>query len=145
MTANERGAAGSVQWLLDDLVERVPGADRAVLVSADGILMARSRELDDEGGEHLAAVAAALQGLARSASRQLRAGRPRQTVLEMDEAFLLATTAGDGTSLAVVVPADADLGYVAYEINRMVNRVGAHLSVDPRASTGSPGTGQAAR
>ena len=128
----------SVQWLLDDLVDRIPGGDRVVLVSGDGLLMARSSGLDDEGGEELlAALAAALQGLARSASRQLQAGRPRQTMLEMDEAFLLVTTAGDGTSLAVVVPADADLGQVAYEINRLVNRVGSHLSVDPRASSGT--------
>ena len=105
--------------------------------------MARSSGLDDEGGEHLAALAAALQGLARSASRQLQAGRPRQTMLEMDEAFLLVTTAGDGTSLAVVVPADADLGQVAYEINRLVNRVGSHLSIDPRASAGITTPGRA--
>jgi len=138
------GGARSVQWLLDDLVDRIPGGDRAVLVSADGLLVARSAALDDEGGEHLGAVAAALQGLARSTSRQLRAGRPRQTLLEMDEAFLLVTTAGDGTSLAVVAPVDADLGHVAYEINRLVSRVGAYLSVDPRAPASSPEPDRAA-
>jgi uncharacterized protein len=134
----------SVQWLLDDLVDRIPGGDRVVLVSGDGLLMARSSGLDEEGGEHLAALAAALQGLARSASRQLQAGRPRQTMLEMDEAFLLVTTAGDGTSLAVVAPVDADLGHVAYEINRLVSRVGAYLSVDPRAPASSPEPDRAA-
>jgi len=141
MTTGSTGR--SVQWLLDDLVDRIPGGDRVVLVSGDGLLMARSSGLDDEGGEHLAALAAALQGLARSASRQLQTGRPRQTMLEMDAAFLLVTTAGDGTSLAVVVPADADLGQVAYEINRLVNRVGSHLSVDPRASAGTTTPGRA--
>jgi predicted regulator of Ras-like GTPase activity (Roadblock/LC7/MglB family) len=133
----------SVQWLLDDLVDRIRGGDRVVLVSRDGLLIARSSGLDDEGGEHLAALASALQGLARSASRQLQVGRPRQTMLEMDEAFLLVTTAGDGTSLAVVVPADADLGQVAYEINRLVNRVGSHLSVRPAASAGTTTPGRA--
>ena len=30
-------------WLLDDLVERVPTAEQAVVLSADGLLMAASR------------------------------------------------------------------------------------------------------
>jgi predicted regulator of Ras-like GTPase activity (Roadblock/LC7/MglB family) len=138
--AGERSNSGGehLRWLLDDLVERAVGAEQAVLVSRDGLLIARSRSLDEEGGEHLAAIAAALQSLARSATRQLKGGRVRQNLIEMDELHLLVTTAGDGTGLAVVVPADGDLGQVAYEINRLVRQVGSHLSVEARNA--APGT-----
>ncbi len=142
--AGERSRSGTEQlrWLLDDLVERAVGAEQAVLVSRDGLLIARSRTLDEESGEHLAAIASALQSLARSATRQLNGGRVRQNLIEMDEVHLLVTTAGDGTGLAVVVPATGDLGQVAYEINRLVRQVGVHLSVDARTSasgTSRPG------
>jgi predicted regulator of Ras-like GTPase activity (Roadblock/LC7/MglB family) len=137
--AGERSRSGAEQlrWLLDDLVDRAVGAEQAVLVSRDGLLIARSRSLDEESGEHLAAIASALQSLARSATRQLNGGRVRQNLIEMDDVHLLVTTAGDGTGLAVVVPANGDLGQVAYEINRLVRQVGTHLSVEAR--TPAPG------
>lgn len=132
--AQERSRSGGEQlrWLLDDLVDRAIGAEQAVLVSRDGLLIARSQSLSEEEGEHLAAIASALQSLARSATRQLKGGRVRQNLIEMDEVHLLVTTAGDGTGLAVVVPVDGDLGQVAFEINRLVRQVGAHLSVEAR-------------
>jgi predicted regulator of Ras-like GTPase activity (Roadblock/LC7/MglB family) len=138
--AGERSRSGAEQlrWLLDDLVERAIGAEQAVLVSRDGLLIARSGSLDEEGGEHLAAIASALQSLARSATRQLNGGRVRQNLIEMDEVHLLVTTAGDGTGLAVVVPATGDLGQVAYEINRLVRQVGAHMSVEGRTPAADP-------
>lgn len=132
-----RAAAEQLRWLLDDLVERAVGAEHAVLISRDGLLIARSASLSEEDGEHLAAIAAALQSLARSTTRQLSGGRVRQNLIEMETCHLLVTASGNGTALAVVVPADGGLGQVAYEVHRLVRQVGAHLSVDARATTGS--------
>ncbi len=75
-------ASENLNWLLDDLVDRVVGADHAIVLSADGLLIGRSRGLTDEEGEHLSAVASAFQSLARGTSRQFkveaRTGRKTQ-------------------------------------------------------------------
>lgn len=121
-------------WLLDDLVRRAGGVQRAALLSSDGLLIGRSSALTRADAEHLAAAACALQSLARGTGRHFDAGQVHQIVVEMERGFLLVTAAGAGASLAVLVDADADLGLVAFEVNRMVRRVGSHLSAAPRTS-----------
>jgi predicted regulator of Ras-like GTPase activity (Roadblock/LC7/MglB family) len=122
----------ALDWLLDDLIERVPDARQAVVLSADGLLIGASGDLTREDGEHLAAMAAGFQSLARSASRHFKAGAVRQTVVEMDEAFLFVTAAGQGACLAVLSEAEADIGLIAYEMAMLVIRVGQALSAPTR-------------
>ncbi len=55
----------------------------------------------------------------------------RQTVVELEDAFLFVTAAGDGSCLAVLADADSDVGQVAYEMTLMVKRVGAHSRRPP--------------
>jgi predicted regulator of Ras-like GTPase activity (Roadblock/LC7/MglB family) len=121
-----------LDWLLDDLVRKLPGAERIIILSADGLLIGRSRNLGRDDAEHLSAVASGLQSLARGASRHFGGGVVRQTMVEMDDAFLIVTAAGSGACLAVLAEADTDLGLVAYEMNLMVRRVGTYLSAQPR-------------
>ena len=121
-----------LDWLLDDLVSQVAGAERAVVLSADGLLIGRSSNLSEEDGEHLSAVASAFQSLARSTGRHFGGGQVRQTVVEMDHAFLFVTAAGRGACLALLTAEDIDMGMVAYAMNMMVKRVGAVLSAAPR-------------
>jgi predicted regulator of Ras-like GTPase activity (Roadblock/LC7/MglB family) len=123
-----------LDWLLDDLVKRVAGADRAVVLSADGLLIGRSGNMTEEDAEHLSAVASAFQSLARGTGRHFGGGQVRQTVVEMDHAFLFVTAAGRGACLALLAEEDADMGMVAYEMNLMVKRVGAALSAAPRGA-----------
>jgi len=129
-----------LDWLLDDLLDRLPGAERAIVLSGDGMLIGRSRTLDRDSGEHLAAVASGMQGLARGASRQFDGGPLRQTIVEMANRFLVVTEAGVGASLAVLAAVDADLGLLAYEMNLLVKRVGPYLSARPRFPGSAPGT-----
>ena len=96
--------SANLDWLLDDLVERVPSAQQAVVLSADGLLMGASSGLTREDAEHLSAMAAGFQSLAKGASRHFRAGPVRQTVVEMESAFLFVTAAGQGACLAVLAP-----------------------------------------
>jgi predicted regulator of Ras-like GTPase activity (Roadblock/LC7/MglB family) len=124
----------TLDWLLNDLVERVPSALQAVVLSADGLLIGSSKDLSREDGEHLSAMAAGFQSLARSASRQFRAGAVRQTIIEMDEAYLFVTAAGQGACLAVLSAADSDIGLIAYEMAMLVVRVGQNLSAPTRPS-----------
>lgn len=127
-----------LDWLLDDLVKRVAGADRAVVLSADGLLIGRSGNLTEEDAEHLSAVASAFQSLARGTGRHFGGGQVRQTMVEMDHAFLFVTAAGHGACLALLATEDADMGMVAYEMNLMVKRVGAVLTAAPRVHHNSP-------
>ncbi|MDG4828874.1 roadblock/LC7 domain-containing protein [Solwaraspora sp. WMMD1047] len=122
----------NLNWLLDDLVERVPPAQQAVVLSADGLLMGNSAGLSREDAEHLSAMASGFQSLAKGASRHFQAGQVRQTVVEMDTAYLFVTAAGNGACLAVLSSADSDIGLVAYEMAMLVTRVGEFLSTPTR-------------
>jgi uncharacterized protein len=125
--------SANLTWLLDDLIARVPAADQAVVLSADGLLMGASAGLRREDAEHLSAMAAGFQSLAKGASRHFRAGPVRQTVVEMESAFLFVTAAGHGACLAVLALSDADLGLIAYEMAMLVTRVGDYMTAPDRA------------
>jgi predicted regulator of Ras-like GTPase activity (Roadblock/LC7/MglB family) len=128
------GQQPELNWLLDDLVSRVAPINKAAVLSRDGLTMGASG-LSQEDAEHLSAIAAGFHSLARGAGLQFGGGHPRQTIVEMDAAFLFVTAAGEGSCLAVVSSADADVGVVAYEMAVLVKRVGQHLSVPPRSGT----------
>ncbi|HEU5026132.1 MULTISPECIES: roadblock/LC7 domain-containing protein [Actinomadura] len=133
------GAGGELNWLLDSLVQRVAQVQNAVVLSSDGLRMAASRGLGQEASDHLAAVAASFQSLARGAGESFGGGPVRQTIVEMESAFLFVTAAGRGACLAVLADADADLGMIAYEMAMLVTRVGQHLSASPRAAAAEGG------
>jgi predicted regulator of Ras-like GTPase activity (Roadblock/LC7/MglB family) len=125
-------STGDLSWLVDDLVDRVAEARHAVVLSADGLLIASSSALSREDAEHLSAVAAGFQSLARGAGRHFGGGAVRQTIVEMDSAFLFVTAAGTGACLAVLASEDSDVGLVAYEMAMLVTRVGQYLSTPIR-------------
>jgi uncharacterized protein len=122
----------SLDWLLDDLVSRVPAARQAVVLSVDGLLTGASSNLARADAEHLAAVAAGFSGLARTAGRHFRGGPVRQTIVEMESAFLFITSAGQGACLAVLSDASSDIGLIAYEMAMLVERIGANMATPPR-------------
>ena len=125
-------------WLLDELVRRAAGADKAVVLSADGLLIGRSATLSEEDADHLAAVASAFQSLARGTGRHFGGGQVRQTLVEMDDAFLFVTAAGKEACLALLADGSADVGMIAYEMNMIVKQVGAALSTSPRETVERP-------
>jgi predicted regulator of Ras-like GTPase activity (Roadblock/LC7/MglB family) len=129
------GQAANLSWLLDDLIERVPSAQQAVVLSADGLLIGSSRGLRREDAEHLSAMAAGFQSLAKGASRHFNTGPVRQTVVEMESAYLFITAAGRGACLAVLSAADADIGLIAYEMAMLVVRVGQNMSTPTRVTS----------
>jgi predicted regulator of Ras-like GTPase activity (Roadblock/LC7/MglB family) len=123
---------GELNWLLDDLTSRVGAVRQAVILSTDGLAVGFSKGLSREDAEHLSAVAAGFQSLARGAGRHFGGGEVRQTIVEMESAFLFVTAAGRGTCLAVLSSSDADVGHIAYEMAMLVKRVGQHISTQPR-------------
>ncbi|RKE22411.1 roadblock/LC7 domain-containing protein [Streptomyces sp. TLI_171] len=124
--------SGELNWLLDELVTRTARVRFAVMLSADGLSMGNSTGLSREDTEHLAAVAAGFHSLAKGAGRHFDAGEVRQTMVELERGYLFVAAAGQGSCLAVFAEPDADLGLIAYEMARLVRRVGEHLHAAPR-------------
>src|SRR5690606_36226416 len=79
--------AANFGWLLDNFVRTVPGTRHTLVVSADGLLMAMSEQLDRTSGDQFAAIVSGMSSVTRGASRQLRAGEVRQAIIEMDHLF----------------------------------------------------------
>jgi len=128
---------GKLDWLLDDLLARVPTTRHAAIMSADGLLTGASSGLNREDAEHLAAIAAGYQSLGRGAARRFSGGGTvRQTIVEMESGYLFITSAGHGASLAVIADLEADIGVVAYEMAMLVTRVGKYMGSPSRSAVG---------
>ncbi len=125
-------APGELNWLLENLVSTVDRVRQAVILSPDGLTLGNSPGLSVEDADHLAALAAGVQSLARGAGQRFSGGEVRQTIIEMDAALLFITAAGQGTCLAVLADVDADAGLIAYEMAVLVKRVGQHMVANPR-------------
>jgi predicted regulator of Ras-like GTPase activity (Roadblock/LC7/MglB family) len=132
--------SGELNWLLDELVERVASIRKALVLSGDGLPTGVSKDLSREDSEHLAAVASGFHSLAKGAGRHFGAGGVRQTMIEYDDAVLFVTAAGTGSCLCVLSGAEADIGQIAYEMTLLVNRVGESLDVEARHPERTPTT-----
>jgi uncharacterized protein len=132
-------ATVDITWLVNDLVDRVAHVHQAVVLSHDGILIAKSAGLSREDAEHLSAVAAGLHGLARGAGRRFGRGAVRQTIIEMEAGFIFVTAGGNGACIAVLATEDADVGLIAYEMEMIVARVGQYLSTPVRSTANVEG------
>lgn len=106
--------------LLDDLVKRLKEAAHAIVLSAGGLIMAASEDIDHEDAEYLSAVASGIQSLAKGVGERFEGGPIRQTIVEMRSAYLLVTVAGNGACLAVLSTEDADIGLIAREMAMLV-------------------------
>ena len=137
MLSNEPArSAQDLVWLLSGLLERVPDTRSALLLSSDGLRKA-AHGLDDDGADHLAAIASGLFSLARSAGTKFGGGETvRQVVAELEDTLLFVSAAGSGAVLAVIAGKDADPGVLGYEMAQMVKSVRPYLSTPARQETG---------
>ena len=128
----ETDTVGQLSWLLDNLVNQVEHVQQALVLSRDGLVVAASQSLTREDGEHLSALAAGVQSLARGTGLRFKGGEVRQTIIEMEHAFLFVIAAGKGTCLAVLTSAEPNVGVIAYEMAVLVRRMGKYLGSEPR-------------
>jgi predicted regulator of Ras-like GTPase activity (Roadblock/LC7/MglB family) len=123
-----------LDWLVSRFVDDVADAAHAILVSADGLLMAASTSIPGERGEQLAAVSSGLASLAVGAARLFEGGAVMQTVVEMEHGYLMLMSVGDGSHLAVLTQESADIGQVGYEMALLVERVGRTVQAQARVA-----------
>ena len=114
--------ATNFSWLLDNFVRSVPGVSHTLVVSADGLLMAMSDQLDRTQGDQLSAIVSGISSLTRGAARQLGAGEVRQAIVEMDTMFLFSMVVSDGSVIAVMADSSCDVGLIGYEMALLVSR-----------------------
>ena len=95
-----------------------------MLVSVDGLPVAASERLPRERADQLAAVASGLASLASGAAQLFEGGQVLQSVVEMQNGFLLLMSVGDGSHLATLAVTGCDIGQIGYEMATLVERVG---------------------
>jgi predicted regulator of Ras-like GTPase activity (Roadblock/LC7/MglB family) len=134
-----------LDWLLEKLLERTPGARHGLVLSRDGLKLCRSRELNEDQADQLAAIAAGIQSLSHGASVEFGdgTGGVRQAMTEFYGGILFVVEAGEGAHLAVIAGDDADVGLVGHNMNELVEQIGEHLSAPPRESGGGSDRGAA--
>jgi uncharacterized protein len=123
-------------WLLSNFADSVAGIAHVVAVSADGLLLASSRNLPGDRADQLAAITSGVVSLTDGASRMFNAGEVQQTIIEMDSGYLFLMSISDGSSMAVLAARSCDVGQVGYEMALLVERVGAALVPAPRETVG---------
>lgn len=126
----------NLDWLATRFVTEVSDAAHAILVSADGLLMAASSSIPLDRAEQVAAVSSGLSSLAVGAARLFDGGSVLQTVVEMEHGYLMLMSVGDGSNLAVLTHEAADIGQVGYEMALLVERVGATVQAQARVASG---------
>ncbi|MEU7183804.1 roadblock/LC7 domain-containing protein [Streptomyces celluloflavus] len=126
------GQQSDLSWLLTGLVQRVPHARSALLLSSDGLVKAADG-FDADSADHMAALASGLYSLARSAGVRFGGGDDvLQVVVELESSFLFVSTAGSGACLAVLAGREADVAVLGYEMGMLVKSVRPYLSTPPR-------------
>lgn len=130
------GQPTDLSWLLSGLVQRVPHATSAILLSSDGLVKS-AHGLEPDTADHMAALASGLYSLARSAGVRLgEGGEVRQVVVELDSSLLFVSTAGQGACLAVTAGREADAAVLGYEMAMLVKSVRPYLATPARQPAG---------
>jgi uncharacterized protein len=115
-------------WLVTDFAERVRHVAHAVVVSADGFVLAVSATLPRGHADRLAAVTSGLAGLADGAACTFGVGEVIQTAVEMEAGLPVTMPAGHGSTLAVLAAAECDLGLISCEMSLLTERAGRELT-----------------
>ncbi|ESP96594.1 MULTISPECIES: roadblock/LC7 domain-containing protein [Streptomyces] len=120
-------------WMLKELDEGVPGVRQIVVLSADGLRIARYGG-DPDGADRIAAACAGLQSLAAAVASEIpdSDGRMRMVVIEIDGGFFYLMAAGAGAYLAVLTDETVDAGLIGNRMRDLVIRIGSHLTSPPR-------------
>ena len=132
MTLRTTATNSDLDWLLDRLVDQVPGTLNAIVLSDDGLVVSQSASIARVDAERLAAIATGQQSLARGVGEVFGGGAVRQVIIELDELWLFVSAAGRGTHLAVVADQEVDAEVMAVAMDTLVQQVGQRLGTEVR-------------
>jgi predicted regulator of Ras-like GTPase activity (Roadblock/LC7/MglB family) len=120
-------------WMLKDLADGVPGVQQVVVLSADGLRIARYGG-DPDAADRIAAACAGLQSLAGAVASEIASGdgRMRVVIIEIQGGYFSMMEAGSNAYLAVLANAIAEPGMMSNRMRDLVARIGPHLTSPPR-------------
>jgi predicted regulator of Ras-like GTPase activity (Roadblock/LC7/MglB family) len=149
--------ARNLHWLLNNLVEEVPGVHSVAVVSSDGLLLLSSDTERNEAaarsaaeaaagyapsavpgatprgsGADLATIVSGIGSLTIGAAQLMDGGAVKQTMVAMDEGSVFVMSISDGSLLGVHATADCDMSVVAYHMALFVGRAGHVLTPELR-------------
>ena len=125
--------ARNLNWLVGKFARETSGVAHALVLSADGLPIAVSGQLDRPRAEQLAAIASGLASLTDGAARCFGAGSVLQTAVEMTRGHLFVMAINGGACLAVLAGQPSNVGVIAYNMALLVARVGDALTPTLRA------------
>ncbi|MFJ2605060.1 roadblock/LC7 domain-containing protein [Streptomyces sp. NPDC091279] len=120
-------------WMLKDLADGVPGIEMIVVLSADGLRIARYGG-DPDAADRVAAACAGLQSLAGAVAHEIpdSDGRMKMVIIEINGGYFYLMAAGANAYLAVLSDVVAEPGLMSNRMRDLVVRIGAHLTSPPR-------------
>jgi predicted regulator of Ras-like GTPase activity (Roadblock/LC7/MglB family) len=126
------------RWRLAQLT-RIPGVRFCLVFAVDGILLAKTPEIDKDSAERIAAACSGLLSLAIAVNKDVGFEGPfLQNFSRWSDGYVFVRRAADKTSLAVVTSETADPSLVAHAMAERIQRIGeAALSTPARTSTGA--------
>ncbi|MFG2140327.1 roadblock/LC7 domain-containing protein [Streptomyces sp. NPDC048650] len=136
----------SLDWMLENLLQKTPGARHALVLSRDGLKLCHSKDLTVDQADQLAAIASGIQSLSHGASVEFGdgTGGVRQAMTEFHGGLLFIVEAGNGAHLALIAVEDADVGLIGFNMNELVEQIGEYLQAAPRDEDGAGTPGQSA-
>ncbi|MET7743684.1 roadblock/LC7 domain-containing protein [Streptomyces sp. NPDC005385] len=130
-----------MSWMVRDIVDNVPRARHAVVLSADGIPRGSTDGLTPKDVRTISAAMAGMQSLSRATAHFAGPAEERrwnQTVIEFSHGWIFLIGAGQGAYLAAAAEPDVDLQQISFRMHRLVARLGDNLTSPPRVSAGDP-------
>ena len=120
-------------WLLKELHDGVPGIEMIVVLSADGLRIARYGG-DPDAADRVAAACAGLQSLAGAVAVEIpdSDGRMKLVIIEINGGYFYLMSAGANAYLAVLADIRTEPGLMSNRMRDLVVRIGAHLTSPPR-------------
>ncbi|MBC2866713.1 roadblock/LC7 domain-containing protein [Streptomyces mexicanus] len=122
-------------WMLKELHDSVPGIEMIVVLSADGLRIARYGG-EPDSADRVAAACAGLQSLAGAVAVEIpdSDGRMKLVVIEIDGGYFYLMSAGANAYLAVLADVRTEPGTMSAHMRDLVVRIGSHLTSPPRRS-----------
>lgn len=111
-----------IELILKNLNFRVPEVEASAVVTRDGLMVASVLK-DQAEPERLAAMCAALLGLADTAAAELQRGKLKLVLLHGESGVLLLVHIGDGYVLAISANPDIRLGSVLVEAKQTAMKI----------------------
>jgi predicted regulator of Ras-like GTPase activity (Roadblock/LC7/MglB family) len=120
-------------WMLKELYDGVPGIEMIVVLSADGLRIARYAG-DPDAADRVAAACAGLQSLASAVAQEIPTsdGGMNLVVIEMNGGYFYLMAAGANAYLAVLADVRCEPGHMSANMRDLVVRIGSHLTSPPR-------------